>query len=406
MSDALATNALPIGLFRFTIAPVQSLEVPAVNKGNMLRGGFGHAFRRLCCIPQCKDTRTCPLAASCPYKTLFEPSPPPGAARLSKNQDTPRPFIFRPPLNSRTTYRPGEAFDFSLTLLGKAVDYLPYFVLAFRELAREGIGLNRAPCELERVEALAPENAALEPADEEGHPLPLGGEGGPQPAFSSAGAGRVRGSLLLETQVIYSREEDLFRQPPPFTLADWVRPRLLECTNANRRITISFLTPTYLKFKEQAVLKPDFHHIFKRVRDRLNALCTFFGPGPIDADFKGLGQAAEKVQTVKCDVHWVDRYRTSSRTHQRHELSGFVGECTYEFPMDESAVSNLESGTSNVESGISNLELLKWILCGELLHVGRHTAWGNGRYSVATESGVRGNEEGIGNRESGIGNGE
>lgn len=86
--------------------------------------------------------------------------------------------------------------------------------------------------------------------------------------------------------------------------------------------------------------------------------------------------------SLKCDVHWVDRYRTSSRTHQRHELSGFVGECTYEFPMDESAVSNLESGTSNVESGISNLELLKWILCGELLHVGRHTAWGNGRIQV------------------------
>ncbi|MGD0459638.1 MAG: CRISPR system precrRNA processing endoribonuclease RAMP protein Cas6 [Terriglobia bacterium] len=244
-------------------------------------------------------------------------------------------------MNSRTTYRPGEAFDFSLTLLGKAVDYLPYFVLAFRELAREGIGLNRAPCELERAEALTPENADFEAAP----------------------------ASLSKDQVIYSREEDVFRQPAPFTLADWVRPRLLEWTNANRRITISFLTPTYLKFREQAVLRPDFHHVFKRVRDRLNALCTFFGPGPIDADFKGLGEAAEKVQTVKCDVHWVERYRTSSRTHQRHELSGFVGSCTYEYPTDE--------------SGISNLDLFKWILAGELLHVGRHTAWGNGSFKAS-----------------------
>jgi len=372
MSDALAANALPVGLFRFTIVPVRSLEVPAVNKGNMLRGGFGHAFRRLCCIPQCRDTKTCPLAASCPYKTLFEPSPPPGADRLSKNQDTPRPFVFRPPLNSRTTYRPGEAFDFSLTLLGKAVDYLPYFVLAFRELAREGIGLNRAPCELERVEALAPESAALEPTGGEGAKKSTGhvilsppclsaGEGSPQLPFLD-NFGSLRGA-----QVIYSREEDLFRQPPPFTLADWLRPRLLHWTNANRRITISFLTPTYLKFKEQAVLKPDFHHVFKRVRDRLNALCTFFGPGPIDADFKGLGQSAEKVQTVKCDVHWVDRYRTSSRTHQRHEISGFAGECIYDL--------------SPVPSHLSPA-LVTWILCGELLHVGRHTAWGNGQYEL------------------------
>jgi hypothetical protein len=65
--------------------------------------------------------------------------------------------------------------------------------------------------------------------------------------------------------------------------------------------------------------------------------------------------------------------------------------------MDESVVSNLESGASNLESGISNLqtgisnlELLKWILCGELVHVGRHTAWGNGWIYVA-EAGIEAN---------------
>jgi hypothetical protein len=35
----LVAHHLRIGVFRFTIAPVQPLEVPAVNKGNMLRGG-------------------------------------------------------------------------------------------------------------------------------------------------------------------------------------------------------------------------------------------------------------------------------------------------------------------------------------------------------------------------------
>jgi hypothetical protein len=40
--------------------------------------------------------------------------------------------------------------------MGKAVDFLAYFILAFRKVAREGIGLNRARCELDRVEALPP----------------------------------------------------------------------------------------------------------------------------------------------------------------------------------------------------------------------------------------------------------
>jgi len=75
------------------------------------------------------------------------------------------------------------------------------------------------------------------------------------------------------------------------------------------------------------------------------------------------------VRTVKADVRWIERSRRSSKTGQRHELSGFVGRCTYEFPSDE--------------NGISNLELLKWIISGESLHVGRHTAWGNGGFKAS-----------------------
>jgi hypothetical protein len=78
-----------IGLFTVRIMPRDLLVVPAV-KDNMLRGAFGKAFRNLCCIPQCKNPATCPVPASCAYKLIFEPSPPLGADRLSKNQDNPK----------------------------------------------------------------------------------------------------------------------------------------------------------------------------------------------------------------------------------------------------------------------------------------------------------------------------
>ena len=71
MPDDLVAHNLRIGLFRFTIAPVQSLEVPAFNKGNMLRGGFGHAFRRLCCVPQCKDSQDLPFGDFVPVQGSF-----------------------------------------------------------------------------------------------------------------------------------------------------------------------------------------------------------------------------------------------------------------------------------------------------------------------------------------------
>ncbi len=330
MRDALAENALRIGLFRFTIAPLQPLEVPAVNKGNMLRGGFGHAFRRLCCIPQCKDARACPLDGSCPYKAVFEPSPPPGADRLSKNQDIPRPFVFRAPPTRQTRFEKGERFEFGLVLIGRALDFLPYFVLSFRELAGQGLGLNRAVCELENVTACD---------------------------FDAECCGqRVS---IFRPNLSYSGASGPGGLDRAAHAATWPR----------RAITVRFLTPTHLTFEGQIVKRPEFHHLFKRVRDRVNALSSFYGDGPIDADFKGLGERAEKVRTVASRIEWVERFRTSSKTHQRHELSGFVGECTYEFPVSTS----LKFQISNCWNGWS---------CGELLHVGKHAAWGNGWYEM------------------------
>jgi CRISPR/Cas system endoribonuclease Cas6 (RAMP superfamily) len=131
-----------------------------------------------------------------------------------------------------------------------------------------------------------------------------------------------------------------------------------------QRITIRFLTPTFLRADGEVVRRPEFHHVVKRLRDRINALSTFFGDGPLDLNFRGLGERAEKVRTVSAQIDWVERYRTSSKTRQRHELSGFVGEATYEGELSE---------------------FLPWFALGEIVHVGKHTAWGNGwiKLSVA-----------------------
>lgn len=331
MHTVLARSVVQTGLFRFSLTPLEPLLVPAVNKGNMLRGGFGHAFRRLCCVPQCRNTRSCPIATTCPYKLVFEPSPPPGSTRLSRNQDIPRPFVFRAPQTSQTRFENGRTFEFDLILIGRALEFLPYFVLSFRELAEEGLGLNRAKCMLERVEQTE---------------IPLNGSG---PAPSQA-------------QLIYSAEDQVFRATKRVSSGDWFEARLRKLHTSNggestQRITIHFLTPTFLRADGEAVRRPEFHHVFKRLRDRINALSTFFGDGPLYADFRGLGERAERVRTVLTQIDWVERHRTSSKTRQHHELSGFVGQATYEGELRE---------------------FLPWLVLGEMVHIGKHTAWGNG----------------------------
>jgi hypothetical protein len=340
-SHPLSSCALRVGRFRFVIAPKETLFVPAVNKGNMLRGGFGHAFRRLCCVPECKDAHTCPVAMTCPYRTVFEPSPPPETESLSKNLDIPRPFIFRAPRTCQTRFEAGQPFEFELILIGTAVDLLSYFVLSFRELAAQGLGLNRAKGDLEIVEQLGPSQNSTD--DASGRPA-----------------------------VLYSSREQILHKPRPCDAAAWVERRIEDytaskCDSGVEHITIRFITPTLLKSDGEIIGHPDFHHVFKRLRDRINALSTFFGEGAIQADFRGLGERAEKVRTVSADMEWGERSRTSSKTKRRHQLSGFTGVASYEGELGE---------------------FLPWLAVGELTHVGKHTAWGNGWMEVGFGNGA------------------
>src|SRR5207244_2214395 len=164
-----------------------------------------------------------------------------------------------------------ERVEFGLVLIGRALDFLPYFVMSFRELAGAGLDLNRAKCTLEKVEEI-------------------------RLSSNDAGLGDYKPRL------VYSAEDQLFRATASSGSDEWIATRLRDLSGAKgdatvERVIIRFLTPTFLRADGEVVLRPEFHHVFKRLRDRINALSTFFGDGPLDADFRGLGERAEKVRT-------------------------------------------------------------------------------------------------------------
>ena len=79
--------------------------------GSTLRGGFGHAFRKMVCTQGPIDCRDCTLKAVCPYPYIFETAPFEGATQLRTYGDVPRPFVIDP-LDTRGEYRQGESFAF------------------------------------------------------------------------------------------------------------------------------------------------------------------------------------------------------------------------------------------------------------------------------------------------------
>jgi hypothetical protein len=299
-------------------APASSLRVSALDvrlrargrlaldhatPGNVLRGAFGAAFKRLACAtPEaCRDRCARP---DCPYGLLFEPSPPPEADRLSKNQDIPRPFVFRFDSHAPVEVPPGGTLEFGLTLIGRAIDCFPYFAVTLRELGDRGLGRYRGAFDLAAIAC--------------------GGE-----TVYEAGEVRALKGAPVESWTLSSR------------------------------VALDFVTPMMLKEGGEVLRRPRFGALIKRIRDRANALGTFFGDGPLDLDFKALGERADRVACVEDRTTWADVARYSFRQRAWHDLGGFVGRATF-------------------EGGLA--EFGPWLALGSALHAGKHAAFGNGRF--------------------------
>jgi hypothetical protein len=370
------------------LVPEQPLHLPAHNKGNSLRGGFGGAFRKLVCVDLRWECAECSLRYTCPYTKVFNPFVPPDAAQFTGNQNIPRPFVVKPPLTTQTTYAAGDPLVFDLVLVGQAVDYLPYFIVAFRELGTSGFGLNRVCVQLARVDSIGADGGpttVYEASTNLVRPAPpivlevaAGEDRPPQPSLSPNEQALRDGPEKMgpqgERSALHSQSKDSetvraealearflgAHQPPRET-----KPEQQGC--AAHALTLHFLTPTTLKSGSTLehdgaiVRRPAFHHILKRLRDRVNALATFYGAGPLDLDFKALGEAAEKVEAVDDQTNWIERSRFSHRRDVPHDLSGFAGRVSFRGEL---------------------APFLALLRLGEYVHVGKNAVFGNGWFVI------------------------
>jgi hypothetical protein len=132
-------------------------------------------------------------------------------------------------------------------------------------------------------------------------------------------------------------------------------------TEGVSRIRVEFSTPTELKSGARIVKQPEFAVLFARARDRVSSLRALYGAGPLDVDFRGLGERSRAVRIARCQLRQVEVDRRSSRTGQRHGIGGFVGVVDYEGDL---------------------AEFLPYLQAAHWTGVGRHCSWGNGELST------------------------
>ncbi len=311
--------------FRYVILKItllaQELAALPPYKGSTIRGAFGHAFRRVAC-----PFRACPpclLPKTCPYNYVFETPPRDAVGLFARSSAVPHPFVLELGVGDQTSFRAGEEFAFGLVLIGRAIDFVPYFVVALREMARTGLGRGRSRWHLARVEETV--------------------NGAPRLLYDGA----TEDERLLCSATIH----DGLEQPTAIP-------------GGGTAVTLKFLTPTRLRFEGHLAERPAFHVLVRNVLRRLSALAVYHCDLDLAVDYHDLIRRAERIRTVGADLRWMDWERYSARQETRMTLGGFMGTLTFEGELEP---------------------FIPFLRLGEIVHVGKGTAFGLGKYTCTRE---------------------
>lgn len=256
--------------------------------GSTIRGGLGYSFKKVACLFKNKTScLDCILSKECSYSILFE-SRLQNSSAILKAKDIPRPFIIELGNNHRKKiYHNNEVLPLELTLIGKAINYLPYFFLALQTLGDTGFGYQRKTFTIESI-------LQKYPAEKE----------------------------------IYTSESNTLANPDTGTL------KRVEYKPVNE-ITIKFITPVRIKHNGKLISVIEFHHLIKSLIHRITFLAEHWCDTKLEYDWNTLTKKSEFVKIEKCNTKWVEFERYSTRQKTTMKLGGIVGEVKYRGNINE-----------------------------------------------------------------------
>jgi hypothetical protein len=290
-------------------------------KGSTFRGVFGQALKKVVCALKLQECTQCLLKHQCLYVQVFEASQyrqPSIGARIAS---PPQPFVIEPPLTNETHFEVGSPFNFSLLLFGDVNNRLPYFIYAFDQMGKIGIG--------KRVNGFR-------------------------------GMFSLR-AVVADGKTIYSDKNETLKT------VDSQKELFLSDLNAQsddrNRLKLILETPLRLKFQNRLKADLPFHVLVRAMLRRVSSLFNCYGDGEPDLDYSGLVNRAKRVRIIESNLSWYDWRRFSHRQDSAMLMGGMVGSVAYE---------------GYIEEYVPLIEICQKI------HLGKQTSFGLGKIRIET----------------------
>jgi hypothetical protein len=308
---------------RFDLKLENGREYLPAYLGSTFRGIIAASFRNLVCLTQAPVCKGCEFLNYCAYPYMFETLAPvdlPKPLRRRFHQ-APRPYI----LDLPRVYRGEAMLTLGITLVGRAIDYLPYLIYVIQQAGQnKGLGKSQVPYRLTRVTDYGTQNGNV--------------------IFNAE-----RGMLSADVE--------------PITLSDLHEPS----DAGTEELSLEFITP--LRIKKYGAIQEnarriDFSVLIDLLLRRLQALSLFhcgreWAPNNIPCE------VAREVQVSATDLRLQKLQRYSARQQRKLPLDGLVGTITFRGSIGQ---------------------FLPLIKMGSFVHVGAGTAFGLGRYHLKQPS--------------------
>ena len=312
------------GRYKFVIRLQDDAQLPYY-KGSTFRGVLGHALKKVVCALKNQECATCILRSNCTYAMVFETAHAielPEGARISS---PPHPAMLEPPLTTKTRFKKGETLTCTLVLFGELNHSLHYFIYAFDQMGKIGIGKknrgHRSRFILESVTSKGDEEVS-----------------------------------------VYNKKNHKITLPENFSRLIYGKINNNPCFSGSKEeistFSMEIITPLRIIARDAPVARLLFSVLMASIIRRTTSLMNVYGNGEPDLDYSGMVDAAREINITENSLQWLDWKRYSLRQDKKMFMGGLIGSISYE-------------GDFSC--------FLSMMAMAEKVHIGKNTAFGLGK---------------------------